>query len=109
MKKPARRLKKNPSIGDIQQVLRQHMPRLKKQYGIRSLEIFGSYVHGQQKMKSDLDLLVDFDNTVPISLFDIAGIEYELSGLVGVPVDLVEKDMIRPALRQRILNEAVPL
>jgi predicted nucleotidyltransferase len=96
-------------MDQIREVLRRHLPRLRKQYGIRSLEIFGSYAHGQQKKQSDLDLLIEFDDTVPLSLFDIAGIEYELSGLVGIPVDLVERNAIRPALRQRILNEAVSL
>jgi len=85
------------------------MPRLMRQYGIKSIGIFGSYVRGQQKIKSDLDLLVEFDNTIPVSLFDIAGIEHELSCLVGVPVDLVERDAIRPALKKRIISEAVLL
>ena len=96
-------------MDQIREVLHRHLPRLRKQYGIRSLELFGSYAHGQQKTKSDLDLLVEFDDTVPLSLFDIAGIEYELSGLVGIPVDLVGRNAIRPALRQCILDEAVPL
>lgn len=110
MKRPARRNnKKIPSVDDIRRVLRDQLPRLQKQYGISSLELFGSYVRGQQKRGSDLDLLVEFDNTVPLSLFDIAGIEYELSGLVGIRIDLVEKGAIRPALRQRILKEAVPV
>ena len=109
MKKPVLRQKEKPSLDTIRQVLRDHVPELRRQYGIRSIELFGSYIHGQQTKKSDLDLLVEFDDTMSLSLFDLVGIENELSALVGVPVDLVEKNAIRPALRRRILDEAVPL
>lgn len=109
MKRPSHNRKDRPSLDEIRNVLRHHMPGLMQQYGIKSMGIFGSYVRGQQKMKSDLDLLVEFDNTIPLSLFDIAGIEHELSCLVGVHVDLVERDAIRPALKKRIMSEAVPL
>ena len=109
MKKPVLRQKEKPSLETIRQVLRDHVPELRRQYGIRSIELFGSYIHGQQTKRSDLYLLVEFDDTISLSLFDLVGIENELSALVGVPVDLVEKNAIRPALRRRILDEAVPL
>ena len=56
---------------------------------------------------SDIDLLVSAD--VPLGLFALAQVEQAASALLGVPVDLVLDDAIRPDLRDRILNEAVPL
>jgi len=85
------------------------MPELQQKYGIRSLEIFGSYTRGDQKKGSDLDLLVELDPGREISLFGFIRIEQELSDLLGIRVDLVQKSSLKPALRDRILQEAVPV
>lgn len=85
------------------------MPELYRRYGVRSIEIFGSYVRGEQRKKSDLDLLVEFDAARPVSLFEFVALEQFLSDALGVKVDLVEKTAIKPAFRKRILAEAVPV
>jgi predicted nucleotidyltransferase len=95
------------SLERIQHQLRDMMPDLSRNFGIRSVEIFGSFVRGEQKNTSDLDLLVEFDPSRSLSLFDLIGIEQMLSDILGVNVDLVEKIALKPALRQRILDEAV--
>ncbi len=48
-------------LDKIQQTLRYHLPELRKRYAIRSLGIFGSYVRGEQRKRSDLDILVEFE------------------------------------------------
>ena len=70
---------------------------------------FGSWVRGEQTVRSDLDILIEFDQEWKISLYDLVSLELELSDYLGVPVDLVEKNTVKPALRHRILNEAIPL
>ena len=95
------------SLDEIRQKLRSMMPDLSRNYGITSIEIFGSYVRGEENETSDLDLLVEFDRARPISLFAYIGIEQMLSDILGVKVDLVEKIALKPALRQRILDEAI--
>ena len=74
---------------------------------LRSVRVFGSTARGTDHEGSDIDLLVSAD--VPLGLFALAQVELAASALLGVPVDLVLDDAIRPDLRDRILNEAVPL
>lgn len=95
------------SLDEIRRLLRQEMPRLQREYAVRSLEIFGSFVRGEASANSDLDLLVNFDDTP--TLFGFVRLEHELSQLLGVKVDLVMKDGLKPALGARILAEAVSL
>lgn len=89
------------------QKLRTNLPRLSKQYSIKSLAIFGSYSHGKQKKGSDLDLLIEFNKTP--GLFTFVGLENELSDLLGVKVDLVTKGGLSPYLKDRILSEVKPV
>lgn len=87
--------------------LRQHLPELAEKYHVRSLEVFGSYVRGEQKAGSDLDVLVTF-NEAP-GLFEFIEMEDRLSEALGVKVDLVMKSALKPRLEQRILHEAIPV
>jgi len=52
-----------------------------------SIGIFGSYASNENTLNSDLDILVSFGNE--ITLFDLIGIEQELSSKLGIKVDLV--------------------
>ncbi len=87
--------------------LRKIKPVVEKKYGVKSLEIFGSYTRGKQKKGSDLDILVEFYET--IDLFKYIELENFLSKKLGVKVDLVMKDMLKPRIKDRILKEAVPV
>jgi predicted nucleotidyltransferase len=84
------------------------LPRLREQYGVKSLGLFGSYVRGQQAQESDLDILVEFDDR-PLTLLQFVRLENELSDLLGVKVDLVEKAALKPAIGRRVLEEFVPV
>ena len=86
-------------------VLRQSMPELEQRYKIKTLGVFGSYIHGVQHKRSDLDLLVEFYE--PPSLFKFIEIEHYLSDLLGVKVDLVMKDSLKPAIGKRVLSEVI--
>ncbi|MBP7120825.1 MAG: nucleotidyltransferase family protein [Methanolinea sp.] len=97
------------SVEDIQHILRQHIPALSEKYGIQSLELFGSYVRGEQKRGSDIDILVEFHPNRSLTLFTFVRLEQELSDLLGMKVDLVEKGSLKPGLRNRIIQEAVPI
>ena len=84
------------------------LPKLKQTYGVRDLWLFGSYVHAKQTEKSDVDILVTFDN-LSLSLIEFIQLEQELTAVLGVPVDLTERDMLKAEIGQHILREAVPL
>ena len=95
------------AIEPIRQKLAAYKPVLAKKYGIREIGIFGSYSRGEQKNKSDVDVLVDFTNS--ISLLDFVHLENELSDLLGVKVDLVMKTALKPRIGKHILEEVIPV
>ncbi len=78
-----------------------------RRYGVTNVRVFGSVVRGEMDEKSDLDLLV-----LPgpgFTLLKQAALVRELERLVGRPVDVVSERGLRPRIRQRVLEEAVPL
>jgi len=95
------------SLGKILVILRQQLPMLAERYSVEKLEVFGSYVRSEQKQDSDLDILVTFREAP--SLLTFIAIENHLSDLLGVKVDLVMKDSLKPKIGQRILREAIPV
>ena len=87
--------------------LRAYLPALRERCRVRALGVFGSYVRGEQQPGSDLDLLVDFDD-LP-SLLQFIQLEQELSDALGVKVDLVIRDDLKPGIARHVLREVVPL
>ncbi|GBE54385.1 nucleotidyltransferase domain protein [archaeon BMS3Bbin15] len=97
------------SIGEIKELLEKYKEELKRKYKIKEIGIFGSYVREEQKETSDIDILVEFGNDAELSLLDFIGIEQELSDLLGVKVDLVEKKTLKPYIGEHIKREVVYL
>ncbi len=85
--------------------LRQQLPLLRERYRVQSVEVFGSYARGEEGSDSDLDLLVTF--TEPPGLLEFIELEHYLSDTLGVEVDLVLKDTLRPMIGQTVLSEAM--
>ncbi len=85
--------------------IKKSLPVLRNRYKVREIGLFGSYLRGDQKKKSDVDILVDFERTV--SLFEFMALEGELSKLTGKKVDLVMKTALKPRIGKRILDEVV--
>jgi predicted nucleotidyltransferase len=54
------------TLEEIKKILKQHKRELKEKYGVKEIGIFGSYVRGEQKKKSDIDILVEFYEDVEI-------------------------------------------
>jgi len=73
----------------------------------RNVRVFGSVARGEDTAHSDVDLLVDLDDGV--SLVGLIGLERELTDLLGVEVDVVPSDSLKPRIRDRVLDEAIPL
>jgi hypothetical protein len=103
------RTKPSPTVDQILTTLRAHLPELRERYHIRNLWVFGSYVRGEVRKRSDLDVLVEFEDRNPLTLFGFVRLERQLSELLGVKVDLVEKSVLKPAIGRRILEEIVPV
>lgn len=98
---------KTKTLQDIQQLLKQQKLMLEKKYKINQVGIFGSYIRGEQTQKSDLDILIDYQEAP--SLITLIELEYYLSDIVGIKVDLVTKKGLKPQLKDYILKETVYL
>jgi predicted nucleotidyltransferase len=94
------------TVETIRTRLRAMLPELRQRYPIASLGLFGSWVRGEQRPDSDLDVPVEFDG--PIG-WRIVTLEDELSARLGVKVDLVPRRGLRPRIGERILAEVVPV
>lgn len=92
-------------LEEIRGELRALLPELRRRYPIAYLGLFGSWVRGEQRPDSDLDILVEFDG--PISLFGYVGLQEELAARLGMPVDLVQRRGLKPFIGARILAEVV--
>jgi predicted nucleotidyltransferase len=92
-------------ITDISGIIAKHKRELKKTFKVRSIGIFGSYVRGEAKKGSDLDILVDYDEAP--GLFEFVKLKYYLSELLGINVDLVMKSALKPEIGKHILKEVV--
>ena len=87
---------------DIKNTLLKNRGVLKK-YKVNKIGIFGSYVSGKVRKKSDIDLLVEFKET--IDLFDFVHLVDEIQRLLKKKVDLATPETIKPYIKTKILNE----
>jgi hypothetical protein len=89
------------------QRLRQLKPQIKERYKAKQLQLFGSFVRGEQKGSSDIDILVDFEEGA--DLFDLIGLEIFLEEELERKVDVVPRRALRVELQESILREAVSI
>lgn len=98
-------MQNHPTLTRHLDKLRQLLPELIARFHVHSLGVFGSYVRHEEKPGSDLDILVSFDE-VP-GLLAFLALENHLTDLLGVKVDLVMEDALKPRIGERILREVV--
>ena len=94
-------------LAHIQMTLSQERDMF-AQYHIKSLGLFGSFVRGEQRPKSDIDILVEFEDD-EIDLFEFIKLRDYLSDRFGRKVDLVMKDTLKPHIGKQVLSEVVYL
>jgi predicted nucleotidyltransferase len=90
---------------EIKRVLARHKRELRQRFKVKDIGVFGSYVRGEQRKASDVDVLVEF--VEPVGLFTFLALEGYLSELLGVKVDLVSKKALKPHIGKRVLKEVV--
>lgn len=74
---------------------------------IKKLSLFGSVIRDDFRPDSDVDMLVEFEPNCPVGFIRMAGIENELSDLVGRKVDLRTPAELSRYFRQEVLNDAL--
>ena len=78
-------------------------------YGVELIGIFGSYVRGDAEQNSDIDILINPNETKPFGLFALMHLEDELNNELKIKVDLVVKRSLKPVIGKHILEEVVEI
>lgn len=91
---------------EIESIKKKILPTL-KEYKVTKAGIFGSYARGEQKKKSDVDILVEIDNGA--DLIDLIRLRAKLQKIMKRKVDLVEYAGIRKEIRENILNDEIQI
>src|SRR3989344_3207436 len=89
------------------ELIKQKILPILKSYKISKAGIFGSYARGEQKKKSDVDILVEVDKHM--GLMEFIGIKLDLQKAVKRKVDLVEYETIRWEIKDNILRDEIPI
>jgi len=86
---------------------RDEIIAIAKRYGASDIRIFGSVARGDATENSDVDFIVRFEPGR--SLFDHGGLVMDLRELLGMKVDVIDEDAMRPRFRENVTKEVVPL
>ena len=89
---------------ELQSLKRIIVPILQKNDVVKA-GIFGSYARGEQKKRSDIDILIKYKRRK--SLLDLAGLKIQLEDKLHKKVDLTEYSIVHPLLKERIKKEEV--
>lgn len=95
------------NVEEATAVLKEHKDEVVQKYRVSELGIFGSFVRGEQRKRSDIDILVEFDEEDIPSLIKLIEMERYLQRLLRKKVDVVMKSGIRPELKDDILKEVI--
>ena len=93
------------TLDEIKEILTKHKEEVQQEYKVSELGISGSFVRGEQKKRSDIDILVEYSE-LP-DLLKLIELENRLQKLLKRKVDLIEKSGIRTELKEIILKEVV--
>jgi len=95
------------TTADVLKFKRNDILQLAEQHGAHHVRVFGSAARGEAGPTSDIDLLVRMDQGR--SLLDLIALSQELESVLHRKVDILTDEGLSPYLKQRILDEAVPL
>jgi hypothetical protein len=87
-------------------LLRAHEGDLRRR-GVRRAALFGSVARDSATPTSDIDILVELDPEAPIDLYAYAGLKTYISGFFDGPVDVIDRDALKPYLRRAALTDAI--
>jgi predicted nucleotidyltransferase len=88
---------------DVLATLKNLKGELHSRFYVRTIGVFGSVARGEQGAASDVDILVEFSR--PVGFFTFLALEEYLSHALGIPVDLVTPDALKPVIRKRVEGE----
>jgi predicted nucleotidyltransferase len=89
----------------VLKILQQKHAELAKQFGVKSLSLFGSVARNESSSTSDVDLLVEFSR--PVGYFGLFALQDYLETILGCPVDLGTFDSLKPYMRERVMRDLI--
>ena len=75
--------------------------------GVAHAALFGSRARGHQRPESDTDIMIEFDPLARITAFDYARLKRDLAALFDGPVDVVNRDGLKPYLLPAATADAI--
>lgn len=90
------------NINEIKELLQKNKVELMKRYNLRSIALFGSITRNEATEKSDVDILVDFEKPIGLEFVMLAD---ELENILGVKVDLVTPNALKPKMFEYIKQD----
>ena len=95
------------TLEEVKKILEENKAEVRRKYKVSEIGIFGSFVRGEQKKRSDIDILVEFEPRNIPGLLKLIEMEIYLEKLLKKKVDVVIKSGIRSELKKGILKEVV--
>lgn len=93
------------TLQKITEILKEHKKEICDKYNVIEIGVFGSYARGEQRKRSDVDILIEFEETPDV--YQLIDLEDYLQKILKKKVDVVRKRAIRPELKSIILKEVV--
>jgi uncharacterized protein len=75
--------------------------------GVAHAALSGSVARGDDRPDSDMDILVDLDPTIVVTIFDYAGVKDFIADMFDRPVDVVSRESLKPRLRPKAAADAI--
>ncbi len=94
-------------IYSLEKMPKEKLADFCKKNHIRKLSVFGSFIRGQIRPDSDIDVLVEFERNHTPGLFSIIRMEMELSEILGRKVDLRTPEDLSEYFRDEVLRDAI--
>ena len=91
---------------EIIATLKRHEDELHRQ-GVAHAALFGSVARGDARPGSDIDILIDLNPDARLSVFDYVGVKDYIAGLFEGPVDVVNREALKPYLKPAVLTDAI--
>ncbi len=76
-------------------------------HGVAHAALFGSVARDEQRADSDIDIMIELDPAARVTMFDYVDIKEYIEGLFSEPVDVVNKDGLKPAVRPNATADAI--
>ena len=73
--------------------------------GVTHAAVFGSVARGENRPDSDIDIMIDIDPEAHITLFDYVGLQDYIASLFDGPVDVIDREALKPRLRTSALPD----